>query len=90
MIGSVIWEYKTGWYFQTYLPWDSLVPSERMAGSITIGTLVFFSYAIVLNTLVPISLYVRYVYNIYYFKTNIFFRNKLIIIASKYNLAVLK
>ncbi|VVC36361.1 Hypothetical protein CINCED_3A000306 [Cinara cedri] len=58
MIGSVIWEYKTGWYFQTYLPWDSLVPSERLAGSITIGTLVSFSYAIVLNTLVPISLYV--------------------------------
>ncbi|XP_050059932.1 phospholipid-transporting ATPase ID isoform X1 [Aphis gossypii] len=58
MIGSVIWEYKTGWYFQMYLPWDSLVPSDRIAGSITIGTLVFFSYAIVLNTLVPISLYV--------------------------------
>ncbi|XP_026804746.1 phospholipid-transporting ATPase ID isoform X3 [Rhopalosiphum maidis] len=58
MIGSVIWEFKTGWYFQTYLPWDSLVPSDRIAGSITIGTLVFFSYAIVLNTLVPISLYV--------------------------------
>lgn len=59
MIGSVVWEFKTGWYFQTYLPWDSLVPSERTTGSITIGTLVFFSYAIVLNTLVPISLYVR-------------------------------
>ncbi|XP_060873130.1 phospholipid-transporting ATPase ID isoform X1 [Metopolophium dirhodum] len=58
MIGSVFWEYKTGWYFQTYLPWDSLVPSDKIAGSITIGTLVFFSYAIVLNTLVPISLYV--------------------------------
>lgn len=59
MIGSVVWEFKTGWYFQTYLPWDSLVSSERITGSITIGTLVFFSYAIVLNTLVPISLYVR-------------------------------
>ncbi|XP_015375891.1 PREDICTED: probable phospholipid-transporting ATPase IM, partial [Diuraphis noxia] len=58
MIGSAIWEFKTGWYFQTYLPWDSLVPPDRIAGSITIGTLVFFSYAIVLNTLVPISLYV--------------------------------
>lgn len=61
MIGSVLWEYKTGWNFQTYLPWDSLVPSERVAGAVTIGTLVFFSYAIVLNTLVPISLYVRLV-----------------------------
>lgn len=61
MIGSIFWEYQTGWYFQMYLPWDSLVPSERIAGSITIGILVFFSYAIVLNTLVPISLYVRYV-----------------------------
>lgn len=59
MIGSVIWEYRTGWHFQTFLPWDSLVPSDRTVGSITIGTLVFFSYAIVLNTLVPISLYVR-------------------------------
>ncbi|XP_050428508.1 phospholipid-transporting ATPase ID [Adelges cooleyi] len=58
MIGSVQWEYKTGWYFQMYLPWDSLVPSERLMGSITVGILVFFSYAIVLNTLVPISLYV--------------------------------
>lgn len=62
MIGSVIWEYRTGWYFQKYLPWDSLVPSDRAVGSMTIGTLVFFSYAIVLNTLVPISLYVRCVY----------------------------
>uniref|UniRef100_A0A2S2QFH4 Phospholipid-transporting ATPase n=1 Tax=Sipha flava TaxID=143950 RepID=A0A2S2QFH4_9HEMI len=58
MIGSVFWEYKTGWDFQMYLPWDSLVPPDRLTGSITIGTLVFFSYAIVLNTLVPISLYV--------------------------------
>ncbi|XP_050535575.1 phospholipid-transporting ATPase ID isoform X2 [Daktulosphaira vitifoliae] len=58
MIGSALWEYKTGWFFQTYLPWDALVPTDRLFGSITVGTLVFFSYAIVLNTLVPISLYV--------------------------------
>lgn len=77
MIGSVIWEFKTGWYFQTYLPWDSLVPSDRIAGSITIGTLVFFSYAIVLNTLVPISLYVRYVW----FTVNIFFLVKLLCLS---------
>lgn len=40
------------------MPWDSLVPSEPMAGATVIALLVFFSYAIVLNTVVPISLYV--------------------------------
>lgn len=43
---------------QVYLPWDSLVPSEPLAGATVIALLVFFSYAIVLNTVVPISLYV--------------------------------
>ncbi len=45
--------------FQIYLPWDSLVPSEPVGGATVIALLVFFSYAIVLNTVVPISLYVR-------------------------------
>lgn len=40
------------------MPWDSLVPSEPLAGATVIALLVFFSYAIVLNTVVPISLYV--------------------------------
>lgn len=47
-----------GRYFQTFLPWDTLVPSEPLAGATIIALLVFFSYAIVLNTVVPISLYV--------------------------------
>lgn len=51
---------KTKFFFsrQVYLPWDSLVPSEPLAGATVIALLVFFSYAIVLNTVVPISLYV--------------------------------
>ncbi|XP_011498736.1 PREDICTED: phospholipid-transporting ATPase ID isoform X5 [Ceratosolen solmsi marchali] len=58
MIGCGIWESLVGRYFQVYLPWDSLVPSEPLAGATVIALLVFFSYAIVLNTVVPISLYV--------------------------------
>ncbi|PSN42332.1 putative phospholipid-transporting ATPase IM [Blattella germanica] len=41
-----------------YLPWDTLVPTEPLSGATVIALLVFFSYAIVLNTVVPISLYV--------------------------------
>lgn len=44
--------------FQIYLEWDSLVPSDPVGGATVIALLVFFSYAIVLNTVVPISLYV--------------------------------
>lgn len=44
--------------FQTYLPWQSIIPKGTIQGSTVIGLLVFFSYAIVLNTVVPISLYV--------------------------------
>lgn len=58
MIGCGIWESLVGRYFQVYLPWDSLVPSEPLGGATVIALLVFFSYAIVLNTVVPISLYV--------------------------------
>merc|ERR1719481_740640 len=47
-----------GYYFQSYLPWDTVVPVEPVAGATVISLLVFFSYAIVLNTVVPISLYV--------------------------------
>jgi phospholipid-translocating ATPase len=35
------------------------VPQESVSGATVIALLVFFSYAIVLNTVVPISLYVR-------------------------------
>ncbi|XP_033230353.1 phospholipid-transporting ATPase ID isoform X2 [Belonocnema kinseyi] len=58
MIGCGIWESLVGYDFQAYLPWDSLVPSEQLVGATVIAFLVFFSYAIVLNTVVPISLYV--------------------------------
>lgn len=46
-------------FFQIYLDWDSLVPTDPVGGATVIALLVFFSYAIVLNTVVPISLYVR-------------------------------
>lgn len=47
-----------GRYFQVFLPWDTLVPAEPTWGAFVIALLVFFSYAIVMNTVVPISLYV--------------------------------
>jgi phospholipid-translocating ATPase len=36
-----------------------LIPVEPVSGATVIAILIFFSYAIVLNTVVPISLYVR-------------------------------
>lgn len=48
-------------FLQEYLPWDSLVPKDPVYGATIIALLVLFSYAIVLNTVVPISLYVRWV-----------------------------
>lgn len=53
-----VWEWMVGRYFQVYLPWDTLVPAEPTWGALVIALLVFFSYAIVMNTVVPISLYV--------------------------------
>ncbi|XP_018570788.1 phospholipid-transporting ATPase ID isoform X3 [Anoplophora glabripennis] len=58
MVACGIWESLVGQYFQTFLPWDTLVPLEPLGGATIIALLVFFSYAIVLNTVVPISLYV--------------------------------
>lgn len=53
------WEYHTGEDFQIYLPWDSIIPNEdKLTGCAVIAFLIFFSYVIVMNTLVPISLYV--------------------------------
>jgi phospholipid-translocating ATPase len=58
-IACGVWEMLTGQYFRPYLPWDPLIPTESAAaGSTIIALLIFFSYAIVLNTVVPISLYV--------------------------------
>ncbi|XP_038076236.1 phospholipid-transporting ATPase ID-like isoform X3 [Patiria miniata] len=50
-IASSVWEANYGNAFQAYLPWE-------YDGPALIATLVFFSYIIVMNTLVPISLYV--------------------------------
>lgn len=58
MAACGVWETFTGRFFQIYLPWDKLVPSDPITGATIISLLVFFSYAIVLNTVVPISLYV--------------------------------
>ncbi|XP_035707626.1 phospholipid-transporting ATPase ID isoform X1 [Folsomia candida] len=57
-IACAVWETMIGQYFINFLPWDSLVPKEPVEGAIIISLLVFFSYAIILNTVVPISLYV--------------------------------
>lgn len=57
-VAAAIWEGIIGYYFQSYLPWDRIVVPEQIQGATMIGMLVFFSYAIVLNTVVPISLYV--------------------------------
>lgn len=60
---SFVWEYVTGRYFTSYLEWDiSFIPSpeERGVKQIAlIAFLEFFSYIILLNTVVPISLYIR-------------------------------
>ncbi|XP_077866703.1 phospholipid-transporting ATPase ID-like, partial [Saccoglossus kowalevskii] len=47
------WEAYTGYYFQVYLPWESYTDK-----AVSVAALNFLSYIIVLNTLVPISLYV--------------------------------
>uniref|UniRef100_A0A7E4ZYG2 Phospholipid-transporting ATPase n=1 Tax=Panagrellus redivivus TaxID=6233 RepID=A0A7E4ZYG2_PANRE len=57
-----VWEWTTGRYFTSYLEWDrSIVPNTEEKGSrqiAIISFLMFFSYIILLNTVVPISLYV--------------------------------
>lgn len=45
-------------FLQVYLPWERIIPGSSVQGATVIGLLVFFSYAIVANTVVPISLYV--------------------------------
>ncbi|XP_044132199.1 phospholipid-transporting ATPase ID-like isoform X2 [Bufo gargarizans] len=52
-IGNAIWESKQGYYFQVYLPWAEGVNNAAFS-----GFLMFWSYVIILNTVVPISLYV--------------------------------
>uniref|UniRef100_A0A9L0RQZ9 Phospholipid-transporting ATPase n=1 Tax=Equus caballus TaxID=9796 RepID=A0A9L0RQZ9_HORSE len=54
-IGNAIWEHEVGMRFQVYLPWDEAVDSAFFSGFLS-----FWSYIIILNTVVPISLYVRF------------------------------
>jgi len=64
MICCGVWETLVGYGFQSYLPWAYFVPGSpnkdgtKGAGATVISLLVFFSYIIILNTVVPISLYV--------------------------------
>ncbi|KAF8371965.1 tat-2 [Pristionchus pacificus] len=57
-----VWEWSIGRFFTDYLPWETWVPKPESGGpaaSISIiSFLNFFSYIILLNTVVPISLYV--------------------------------
>ncbi|KAA0724264.1 Phospholipid-transporting ATPase ID [Triplophysa tibetana] len=52
-IGNTIWEQRVGSDFWTYLQWNKLTSNAIFSGFLT-----FWSYVIILNTVVPISLYV--------------------------------
>ncbi|KAM4618220.1 LOW QUALITY PROTEIN: phospholipid-transporting ATPase ID [Polymixia lowei] len=52
-IGNTIWESRIGRNFQVYLPQDGFLSNAVLSGFLT-----FWSYIIILNTVVPISLYV--------------------------------
>ncbi|TKS73585.1 putative phospholipid-transporting ATPase IM [Collichthys lucidus] len=52
-IGNTIWESQIGRNFQVFLPWNEFQRSAVFSGFLT-----FWSYIIILNTVVPISLYV--------------------------------
>ncbi|XP_077202756.1 phospholipid-transporting ATPase ID-like isoform X2 [Paroedura picta] len=52
-VGNGFWEFHKGSSFQVYLPWAEDVHSAPFS-----GFLMFWSYIIILNTVVPISLYV--------------------------------
>ncbi|CAH2274037.1 probable phospholipid-transporting ATPase IM isoform X1 [Pelobates cultripes] len=52
-IGNSIWEHQVGSRFRVYLYWDEVINSSVFSGFLT-----FWSYIIILNTVVPISLYV--------------------------------
>jgi len=52
------WEYNTGSKFRIYLPPETFISSNLSTGTVQISALIFFSYIILLNTVVPISLYI--------------------------------
>ena len=58
-IGSGVWETFIGYKFRVFLPWAQFVPANKHGGAAVIAVLQFFSYIVILNTVVPISLYVR-------------------------------
>ncbi|MEQ2162679.1 Phospholipid-transporting ATPase ID, partial [Goodea atripinnis] len=51
---NAVWEREVGSLFQSYLPWDPPVDNFMFSAFLS-----FWSYIIILNTVVPISLYVR-------------------------------
>ncbi|CAF4144756.1 unnamed protein product [Rotaria sordida] len=57
-ICSGFWESFVGYDFRKYLPWETYVSDNQQIGALEISLLVFLSYIIILNTVVPISLYV--------------------------------
>ncbi|XP_056299898.1 phospholipid-transporting ATPase ID isoform X2 [Pseudoliparis swirei] len=52
-VGNAVWEREVGSLFQSYLPWDTPVDNFLFSAFLS-----FWSYVIILNTVVPISLYV--------------------------------
>ncbi|XP_064192577.1 probable phospholipid-transporting ATPase IM isoform X1 [Anguilla rostrata] len=52
-VGNTIWEERVGKTFRVYLQWDVVLSDSVFSGFLT-----FWSYVIILNTVVPISLYV--------------------------------
>ncbi|CAF0870447.1 unnamed protein product [Adineta ricciae] len=52
------WESFVGYDFRIYLPWETYISNDQHIGALEKSLLVFLSYIIILNTVVPISLYV--------------------------------
>jgi phospholipid-translocating ATPase len=52
------WEYNVGSKLRVYLPWENYISSNSRTGAIQMSLLVFLSYIILLNTVIPISLYI--------------------------------
>jgi len=69
-LGCGLWETMIGFKFQAYLPWEEFVPGSvlvagnatefHVSGPIVLALLNYVAYIITLSSLIPISLYVRY------------------------------